>query len=53
LGHLEVSFTIEDLEAYKRPWTLRKVSDLAPATVEIGEYVCTENNQDVAHLIGK
>jgi hypothetical protein len=53
LGHLEVSFTIEDPEAYKKPWTLRKVSDLAPETVEIGEYICAENNQDVAHLVGK
>jgi hypothetical protein len=52
LGHLEVVLTIEDPEAYKKPWTMRKVSDLAPETEEVGESVCTENNQDVAHLVG-
>jgi hypothetical protein len=52
-GHLEVSLTIEDPEAYKKPWTMRKVSDIAPGAVEVGEYVCAENNQDVAHLVGK
>jgi hypothetical protein len=53
LGHLEVQITIDDPGAYKRPWTIKKISDLAPNTEEIGQYICAENNQDVPHLVGQ
>jgi hypothetical protein len=52
LGHLEIEFTIEDPDAYAKPWTIKKVSDLA-VDDEVGEYICTENNKDVQHLVGK
>jgi hypothetical protein len=53
LGHLEIQITIEDPGAYKKAWTMRKTSELAPNSEEIGQYICTENNQDVTHLVGK
>jgi hypothetical protein len=53
LGHLEVDYTIDDSSAYAKPWTIKRVSDLAPKGEEVGEYICTENNKDPAHLVGK
>lgn len=53
LGHLEIEYTFDDPGAYKAPWTLKQVTELAPADYEIGQYVCTENNRDVPHLVGK
>ena len=52
LGHLETETTIEDRGAFSKPWTIKKVSALAPND-EITELVCTENNRDVQHLVGK
>lgn len=53
-GHLEDELTIDDPGAYKKPWTIRKASELAPEDKEeVGQYVCTENNRDVPHLVGK
>jgi hypothetical protein len=31
---------------------MKTVSDLAP-TEEVLEFICTENNRDVEHLVGK
>jgi hypothetical protein len=53
LGHLEVEFTIEDPEAYAKPWTIKKVSDLAAEGDEVQEFICNENNKDPAHMVGK
>ncbi len=52
LGHLEIEFTIEDPGAYAKPWIIKRASDLDTAD-DIGEYVCTENNKDVEHMVGK
>jgi hypothetical protein len=52
LGHLEIEFTIDDPGAYAKPWTIKRISDLDPKD-EIGEYVCTENNKDPEHMVGK
>ena len=52
LGHLEIEFTIEDPGAYARPWIIKRVADL-DTTDEIGEYVCTEGERDVVHMLGK
>jgi len=51
-GHLEIGITVEDPGAFVKPWTIKKVSALAPND-EITESVCTENNRDVEHLFGK
>jgi hypothetical protein len=52
LGHLDIEFTIEDPAAYAKPWVIKRVSDL-DVKDEVGEYVCTENNKDVEHMVGK
>lgn len=52
LGHLEIEFTIDDPGAYKKPWVIRRASDLDTAD-DVGEYVCTENEKDAGHLVGK
>jgi hypothetical protein len=52
LGHLEIEFTIDDPGAYAKPWIIKRISDLDPDD-EVGEYVCTENNKDVEHMVGK
>jgi hypothetical protein len=52
LGHLEIEFTIDDPATYAKPWIMKRVSDL-DTTDEVGEYVCTENNKDVEHMVGK
>jgi hypothetical protein len=52
LGHLEIEFTIDDPKAYAKPWIIKRVSEFDPDD-EVGEYVCTENNKDPAHMVGK
>jgi hypothetical protein len=52
LGHLEIEITIDDPGAYSKPWIMKRVSDL-DTNDEVGEYVCTENNKDVEHMVGK
>jgi len=52
IGTMDVTLTIDDPKAYARPWTV----DLSPSRLVVGqdliEYVCTENNRDVPHLLG-
>jgi Carboxypeptidase regulatory-like domain len=52
LGHLETEITVEDPEVLAKPYTIKRVSDLAP-TEDIFEFICPENNRDVVHLVGK
>lgn len=52
MGHLETEITVEDPGALVKPYTLKRVSELAP-TEEIYEFICPENNKDVPHLVGK
>jgi len=51
-GTMEVTATFDDPKAYARPWTV----DLSPSRLVAGqdliEYICTENNRDVPHLLG-
>lgn len=51
-GHLEIEVTTEDPKALAKPFTMKRVSELAPKE-EIFEFICTENNRDVQHLVGK
>jgi hypothetical protein len=52
IGTMDVTLTIDDPKAYARPWTV----DLSPSRLVVGqdllEYICTENNRDVPHLLG-
>ena len=49
VGHIEKELTIEDPGAFRKPWKIREVWDLAPGE-EIAEYICNENEKDVPHL---
>jgi hypothetical protein len=51
LGHLEVEITVDDPGVLAKPWVTKRVSDLA--NEEISEFICTENNRDLVHLVGK
>jgi hypothetical protein len=51
-GHLETEITVEDPGVLAKPYTMKRVADLAP-TEEIYEFICPENNQDAAHMVGK
>jgi hypothetical protein len=52
LGHLETEITVEDPGVLAKPYTTKRVSDLAP-TEDIYEFICPENNRDVVHMVGK
>jgi ketosteroid isomerase-like protein len=51
-GHLEIETTIDDPGTLVRPWTMRRISDLVPGE-EIREFLCTENNLDLSHFVGR
>ncbi|MBZ5578776.1 MAG: hypothetical protein LAP40_19620 [Acidobacteriia bacterium] len=51
-GHIDLKTTIDDPKAYTRPWTVTYELRLMPDT-ELLEYLCTENNRDTQHLVGK
>lgn len=51
-GHLETEITVDDPGILAKPWTMKRVSELAP-TEEIYEFICPENNRDIPHMIGK
>jgi hypothetical protein len=52
LGHLDVEVRLEDPKFYKRAWTVPSKGELVTDT-EMLEYVCSENQKDVGHLVGK
>jgi hypothetical protein len=45
MGHLNKQVTIDDPGAYTRPFTATYQSRLMPATDDLREYICAENNQ--------
>ena len=51
-GTMEVEVTVKDLKAYTKPWTVKFTWQLVTST-ELMEYVCIENERDVAHMSGK
>jgi hypothetical protein len=52
LGHLQTEITVEDPGVLARPYTTKRVSELAPAE-RVYEFICPENNRDEAHIVGK
>jgi hypothetical protein len=52
LGHLEIEFTIDDPDTFLKPWVIKRIADLAP-TEEVEEVICTENERDREHMVGK
>jgi len=51
-GHMDIDVTINDPKAYTKPWSVTLPLRLVPDS-ELLEYICVENNKDLAHLIGK
>jgi len=47
-GHLDYEITYDDPGTFTKPWTMKSVTNLLVGD-EIGEYVCTENEQDIGH----
>jgi hypothetical protein len=50
-GTLVWNFTIDDPGMYTKPWDVTEVMPLMDKE-DIMEYICTENNLDVDHLVG-
>jgi hypothetical protein len=48
-GHMDIQITIDDPEAYTKPWTVTEEATLSPDT-ELMEFICNENNRDLEHL---
>jgi len=47
-GHLEYEYIVDDPATFTKPWSVKYATTLL-AGDEIGEYVCTENEQDIVH----
>jgi hypothetical protein len=51
-GHMDVQITFDDPKAYTKPWTVT-VSPVLYQDGDLLESVCTENEKDLHHLVGK
>jgi hypothetical protein len=49
---MDLRVTIDDPKAYTKPWTVALKLTLMPEG-ELIEYVCSENEKDLQHLVGK
>jgi hypothetical protein len=52
VGHMDIQVTIEDPQAYVKPWTVKLAWRLEPDT-DLIESICEENNRDPGHMVGK
>lgn len=50
VGHMNLEITIDDPKAYTRPWTITEDPHLLPDG-ELLEFICTENEKDLKHLV--
>jgi hypothetical protein len=51
-GRMEIDITVDDPKAYTRPWTITLKHNIVLDT-DLIDYICTENEQDIGHLVGK
>ena len=51
-GTMEIEVTVDDPKAYTRPWTIKLVHRIVIDT-ELMDYICTENEKDAPHMVGK
>jgi hypothetical protein len=51
-GHIDLQMTIDDPKAYTKPWKVNLEFTANPDT-DLIEYVCSENEKDLNHLVGK
>ena len=52
IGHMDIEVTIDDPEAYTKPWNVKLAWRLVPDT-DLIESICEENNKDPGHMVGK
>jgi hypothetical protein len=48
-GTLEIQMTVDDPKAYTKPWTI-DVTQIIVLNTELLDFICLENERDVAHL---
>jgi hypothetical protein len=51
-GTLEIEVTVNDPKTFTKPWTIQLNQRLMPDT-DLIEFVCSENNRSLGHLVGK
>jgi hypothetical protein len=51
-GSLEIEFTVNDLKAYTKPWTVLLKQAIVVDT-ELLDEICLENEKSAQHLVGK
>lgn len=51
-GRMEIELTIDDPKAYTKPWTIKIIHSIVLDT-ELMDYICTENEKDIGHMVGK
>jgi hypothetical protein len=49
---MEIELTIDDPKAYTKPWTIKIIHSIVLDT-ELMDYICTENEKDIGHMVGK
>jgi hypothetical protein len=52
IGHIDIDVTIDDPQAYTKPWNVKLTWRLIPDT-DLIESICEENSKDVPHMVGK
>ena len=52
IGHMDIDVTIDDPQAYTKPWNVKLAWRLEPDT-DLIESICEENNRDPGHMVGK
>ena len=52
LGHMDIQVTINDPKTYNKPWTATLPLTLDPDS-ELLEFICSENERDSRHMVGK
>jgi hypothetical protein len=51
-GTLEIEVTVDDPKTFTKPWTFKLNQRLMPDT-DLIEFICSENNTVLPHLVGK
>lgn len=52
IGHLDIEVTVDDPGTFLHPFTITEHEHLLPDTTLL-EFICSENNKDVSHLVGE
>jgi hypothetical protein len=52
IGHLDIQITVDDPKAFLHPFTVAEHEHLLSDTGLL-EFICSENNKDLSHLVGE